>query len=988
MLASGAWAALAHALPSAPEGAHGAVSPHGYHSQGGLLDDDELEALVAAERAEVRRLLLVGDTRGAQRMLSELLEGDPEDGEARALLARLEWMRARHGQAERAARRALAAGDVAARREAALVLLEHDAALGRASGVDARFAELTEAGIAFEGDAQLLFARAHLLSEVGRRAEAQRDLQAATNTAPQDWRGLLARARARRALFDLMGASRDLVAAERAAREAGDGAPADLLAELADVYFEADGEVDDPRTARRAPGPLFRQALGVDAGHAPALLGLFELGRFNWRRSSTPPGQYLDRILGDRPDHVEALLAATDFALADGQLPATRARLARLERLAPERRAVRTLRAALHWVEHERDQARAVLAELAAVDPEDGRPEREVGRLLLELYRFQEGAPFLQAAVERDPRDWRAWTELGRALGASGDVPGALAALRRAEEVAAGRRNAWRSNSRQVLEVLEDEYVLHRAGDLTFAWMPDEGPVLERYLVPFYAEAREELAQRYGYRSGPVRIEVFRRHADFSVRSTGFEGFPALGVCFGPVVTAVSPIAEVRGQFSWARTSYHEFTHVVHLGISNNRCPRWITEGLATWEEVERNPAWTRNMRRELIDARANRDLIPLRELNRAFRGPRVIFAYYQGGLICRMLVESHGFPAMVRVLEAFDRGEDLDGALRSVFGLTPEEIDQRLAAFVDTKLANLHLEARWREEHLALLRLELTPEPPADPVQRRAWQNSHLDLAFGSWQAGRRVDAQEALRRLERAGEVPARAEHLRGMMAFAAQDREAAEAHWRRFLAGGGEDFRVRTALAGMAAQAGRTGEAREHFEAAERAFPGYPEAHVAAELTLATLLERQGDVDGAMAARERWIAYNADALDLRLMLARWHREAGRHDRAAELYLEANEIDPFLRGLHLEWAESLEALGDQEGLVRELEVALLVPPELDPSSDGPLGPLERAEVLGRVARALGDLGRGEEARARALEALALDPLQSAAREAMERLE
>ena len=45
--------------------------------------------------------------------------------------------------------------------------------------------------------------------------------------------------------------------------------------------------------------------------------------------------------------------------------------------------------------------------------------------------------------------------------------------------------------------------------------------------------------------SGPISIEVFRNWNDFSVRSTGFEGFPALGVCFGPVVTAVSPLAGI-----------------------------------------------------------------------------------------------------------------------------------------------------------------------------------------------------------------------------------------------------------------------------------------------------------------------------------------------------------------------------------------------------------------------------------------------------------
>src|SRR4030095_17109525 len=115
---------------------------------------------------------------------------------------------------------------------------------------------------------------------------------------------------------------------------------------------------------------------------------------------------------------------------------------------------------------------------------------------------------------------------------------------------------------------------------------------------------------------GRTRIEVCRRFEDFSGRSVGFSCFPALGVCFGPVVTSVSPLSELRGTFSWARTSFHEFTHVIHLGLSNNRCPRWGTEGLATWEEVNRDASWSRNMRRELIDARASDELIGVRDLN------------------------------------------------------------------------------------------------------------------------------------------------------------------------------------------------------------------------------------------------------------------------------------------------------------------------------------------------------------------------------------
>ena len=182
------------------------------------------------------------------------------------------------------------------------------------------------------------------------------------------------------------------------------------------------------------------------------------------------------------------------------------------------------------------------------------------------------------------------------------------------------------------------------------------GGVLEAASCPTTSRrARSWRALRHT--PGNTTIAVFRRLGDFSVRSVGFEGFPALGVCFGPVVTAVSPLSRLRGSFSWARTGFHEFSHVVHLGLSNNRCPRWITEGLATWEEVARNPTWTRNMRRDLVDAHANGNLIPLRELNRAFRGPRILFGYYQGGLLCRMLIDEHGFQPMVQLLMAFDLG-------------------------------------------------------------------------------------------------------------------------------------------------------------------------------------------------------------------------------------------------------------------------------------------------------------------------------------------
>ena len=43
-----------------------------------------------------------------------------------------------------------------------------------------------------------------------------------------------------------------------------------------------------------------------------------------------------------------------------------------------------------------------------------------------------------------------------------------------------------------------------------------------------------------------------------------------------------------------------------------------------------------------------------------------------EGGLMCDLMIDDYGFPAMVRLLEAFNEGKDLDGALDAAYGLTP----------------------------------------------------------------------------------------------------------------------------------------------------------------------------------------------------------------------------------------------------------------------------------------------------------------------------
>ena len=921
-------------------------------------EDAELEILLREERDEADRLRRSGELRGAERILTEHLEDDPDDYRSLLIAAHLDFDR---NHVERAVKRsgqafglAEEARDGAALVEATWALIEFRLEQG---DVDSAGDVAERAGTALDtnSDARSAWWLSQVKLAEGKRDEA-RDLWAAGSRAEADgdWEKLLAKARCERAAGWFERASQTITSADRAARASQGRGDADIHTELGSLFFEVYREVESATGNRHSVAEEYREALRLNATHEGALLGQLELFQHNWRRQRRSSGEILEDLLSLHGDSVEVQLAAASAALNSGQLPRAEQHLARAEKLAPRRREVRTERAALAWVRHLREVTRELLDELKREDPTDGRPNREVGRHLCSLYRFAEAVPFLNESVEMNSMDPEAWTQLGRALANTGDEEGALEAFYKSKEVAVGRLDGWRKNMRLVLERIRDECVVSVYEDLSFVWRPDAMAVLEVYLPKFYAEAREDLAKRYGFTPTPTRIEIFREHQDFSTRSTGFEGFPATGVCFGPVVTALSPLSEMRGGFSWARTGFHEFSHVIHLGLSNNRCPRWITEGLATWEELERDPSWTRNMRRELLDSRANGEIIRVRNLNSAFRGPRILFGYYQGGLLCEMLIDRHGFAPMVRLLEAFDRGLDLDTAFDEVFGASPEEVDRQFMAFVDDKLAGLRLEPRWSSHKVRALRLSLSHQRPERDSEIAKWQADWLSLAWTSWQSHNRVDAEEALRVIKNEEPVP-RVNFLRAEIALSLGKPREAEQLIRKGIALGGDDFRSRMVLGVLALQADDQEEALEQFRAAESVFPGFSDTQLSAERSQWELHDSRKEKRLAMAARERWLEWNPSDLEQRLIVARWHSENERFDESAARYSEMNDVDPFQRSLHREWGRALAKAARHEEALREYGVALIVPAGLDadlhPFLQAPLHPKTVAAAMVELA-------------------------------------
>ena len=143
----------------------------------------------------------------------------------------------------------------------------------------------------------------------------------------------------------------------------------------------------------------------------------------------------------------------------------------------------------------------------------------------------------------------------------------------------------------------------------------------------------------------------------------------ALGACFGRVVTMDSPKARPPGDFSWAATLWHELAHVITLQLSNQRIPRWLSEGISVYEETRARPEWRpQHGRSPFVRAMRTGEVLKLRDLNAGFQDPQTIsMAYYQASLLVEHIVDKHGDAALRALVTSFADGIDTEAAIRRV---------------------------------------------------------------------------------------------------------------------------------------------------------------------------------------------------------------------------------------------------------------------------------------------------------------------------------
>jgi tetratricopeptide (TPR) repeat protein len=161
----------------------------------------------------------------------------------------------------------------------------------------------------------------------------------------------------------------------------------------------------------------------------------------------------------------------------------------------------------------------------------------------------------------------------------------------------------------------------------------------------------------------------------------------ALGISFGPVLAMDAPSARDVGAFHWGATAWHELAHTFTLGVTDDRVPRWLSEGLSTLEERRAGPGWGDVVTPAFLMAYASGKVPPPSRLNDGFVRPefpeQVLFSYYSASLVCEMVEKEFGPNAINALLAAYKDGLDTPAAVQRALKIDLPTLDKRFDAFV-----------------------------------------------------------------------------------------------------------------------------------------------------------------------------------------------------------------------------------------------------------------------------------------------------------------
>ncbi len=785
-----------------------------------LLEDELGSSLSAAPAAQLAEVLMdVGRLDEAETLLSEAADGNPGNAYLRLLLGRV--------------------FRDTGRLEEALVTFAEVGAMG--AGGDALLAELH---------------RGELLLRRGEQEAALAVLDGFIDvyngSASLDSRELLAVATAVRHLEITDSAL--LQDALRAYDEALVADPNNLEAHRGiGMLFVRTYQTTDAREA-------FREVLNRRSKDPRALLGM---GLAAQVEGSSQADEFVDQALEVNPNLVPARVLRARIRLSGEDLEGAEEDLDAALQVDPTSSEALGVLAAARYLQGLTDEFEELTTRALQINPRDASYFLTVADLVSTRRFYAEAVEFADRGLTLDSLAWGAYG----AKGLNQLRTGEMIEGRRNVEIAfeGDPYNLWFKNTLDLLDIM-DGFEGLESDRISVLVDPEDGEALAIYLLEVGERAYESLSARYGYRPvPPIRVEAFRRSADFSVRTVGLAGLGALGVAFGRVVAMDSPAARGVGGYHWASTLWHEMAHVVHLGMTGHHVPRWLSEGLAVHEERLAGPGWGSRPGLPFFAAYLEDRLRAPSELSQSFVSPRfpeeVGFAYTLGSLVSEWIESERGFDAVRGMLEAYGEGLSHERVLERELGLDPSAFDQQFDAWLKGRYVG-----GFAAAEAALELRETDPENRSSP----------------DW-------LQE---RIERSP-----------------------------------QDLESRLALASIRLEEERLDEAEAQLLEARDIFPENPNPRGPNRL-LAGVRRERGDVVGAIEALEAHLSIVAEDYQGNLELADLREEQGNLDEAALALERGIQVYPFEIPVHERLAGLYRELSEADREVRERRVVLALEP------------------------------------------------------------
>jgi len=413
--------------------------------------------------------------------------------------------------------------------------------------------------------------------------------------------------------------------------------------------------------------------------------------------------QHASAALEGNTNHVGAMLLLVDHMIAAEEYEEAGELLGRALAVNPWHPEAWACRAVMAHLHNEADAEKAARAKALRFWRTNPEVDYIIGRNLSQKYRFAEGAEYQRRALAFDEDFVPAKAQLAQDLLRLGDETDGW---RLAEE--AHQHDEYDVTSYNLIR-LKDKLGRFRTltnEDFVVRMGTNEAPIYGEQVLALLTRAKSNLVVKYGAElSRPTIVEIFPEQKDFGVRTFGIPDNPGfLGVCFGAVVTANSPASQTANPANWEAVLWHEFTHVITLQMTKNKMPRWLSEGISVFEELEANPTWGQRMTAKYREMILGDDFVPIRDLSSAFLAPKtpmhLQFAYYESALAVEFIVKNFGFEAIRKILRDLGDGKEINETI-AAHTKAMDELEEDFAKF-----------ARDRAESLAPALDFTKPEP------------------------------------------------------------------------------------------------------------------------------------------------------------------------------------------------------------------------------------------------------------------------------------